>query len=107
MDAAVSMTCWRGPHFFAFDLVEFEDEDLCARPLIERKRRLKAILLRPGSRLRYVDHVVGRGIDLFREACRRDLEGIVGKWRNGRYETDGASTSWVKIKNPAYSQMVG
>jgi ATP-dependent DNA ligase len=37
----------------------------------------------------------------------RDLEGIVGKWRKGRYETDGVSTSWVKIKNPDYSQMVG
>jgi ATP-dependent DNA ligase len=55
----------------------------------------------------YVDHITSRGVDLFSEACRRDLEGIVGKWRDGRYETDGVSTSWVKIQNPTYSQMVG
>src|SRR5262249_37770486 len=59
------------------------------------------------SRLLYVDHIDGRGIDLFRAACAHDLEGIVGKWREGRYETDGVSTSWVKIKNPTYSQMTG
>jgi hypothetical protein len=37
--------------------------------------------------------------------CERDLEGIVGKWRHGRYQTDGRRTSWVKIKNPDYTQM--
>jgi hypothetical protein len=31
----------------------------------------------------------------------------LGKWCDGRYETDGVSTLWVKIKNPDYSQMVG
>jgi ATP-dependent DNA ligase len=44
---------------------------------------------------------------LFNATCGRDLEGIVRKWREGRYETDGASTSWLKVKNPQYSQMVG
>jgi ATP-dependent DNA ligase len=38
--------------------------------------------------------------------CARDCEGIVAKWARGRYETDGCSTSWLKIKNPDYSQMV-
>src|SRR5437870_5095223 len=26
---------------------------------------------------------------------------------HGRYETDGQSTSWLKVKNPTYSHMVG
>jgi ATP-dependent DNA ligase len=62
---------------------------------------------RAESRLRYVDHVRERGRDLYREACARDLEGIVAKWARGRYETDGVSTSWLKIKNPNYSQWEG
>jgi hypothetical protein len=37
----------------------------------------------------------------------RDLEGVVAKWTQGRYERDGVSTSWIKIKNPEYSQIVG
>ena len=44
---------------------------------------------------------------LFRESCKRDLEGIVGKWMDGCYETDGVSTSWVKVRNPEYSQIAG
>jgi ATP-dependent DNA ligase len=42
-------------------------------------------------------------VDLFREVCARDLEGIVAKWKHGPY-LSGDQTSWVKIKNPAYSQ---
>jgi bifunctional non-homologous end joining protein LigD len=95
------------PSFYAFDLLQLEDDDLRQQPLIARKRHLKRILPKSDSRLLYVDHVVGRGVDLFHEVCERDLEGIVGKWRKGGYETDGVSTSWVKIKNPDYSQMVG
>jgi hypothetical protein len=36
------------------------------------------------SGLLYLDRVNGRGVDLFREVYRRDLEGIVAKWRFGR-----------------------
>jgi ATP-dependent DNA ligase len=53
----------------------------------------------------YVDHVKGRGRDFFEVACAHDLEGIVGKLARGRYHADGTSTSWFKIKNPAYTQM--
>jgi ATP-dependent DNA ligase len=55
----------------------------------------------------YVDHLDRVGCTLFQAACAGDLEGIVGKWQHGSYETDGVSTTWVKIKNPTYSQMVG
>jgi hypothetical protein len=37
----------------------------------------------------------------------RDLEGIVAKWAHGTYQTDGRSTSWLKIKNPEYTQIQG
>ena len=59
------------------------------------------------SRLLYVEDLRERGCALFAEACRRDLEGVVAKWHDGHYETDGVSTSWVKVKNPSYSQIRG
>jgi bifunctional non-homologous end joining protein LigD len=95
------------PYFFAFDLLSVDGEDLRALPLVERKRRLRRIMPRIESRLLYVDHVEGQGVRLFREACRRDLEGIVAKWQQGPYHSDGIQTSWLKIKNPEYSQMTG
>jgi ATP-dependent DNA ligase len=57
--------------------------------------------------VRVLEGIEQRGRDLFRAACERDLEGIVGKWRFGSYNTDGRSASWMKIKNPAYSEMKG
>jgi ATP-dependent DNA ligase len=36
---------------------------------------------------------------------RHDLEGIVAKWKRGRYHSDGQTTSWLKVRNPDYSQM--
>ena len=48
-----------------------------------------------------------RGSALFAAIQARDLEGVVAKWRDGKYETDGVKTSWIKIGNPEYSHMTG
>jgi bifunctional non-homologous end joining protein LigD len=95
------------PYFVAFDVLAIDGEDLHGRPLLERKRRLCAIMPKIETRLVYLDHVVGRGADLFAAVCARDLEGVVAKWKHGRYYTDGATTSWLKVRNPTYSQMEG
>ena len=76
-------------------------------PLLERKRQLRAIMPKIDSRVLYSDHIAERGRDLFRAACSRDLEGIVGKYAGGIYQSEGRSTSWLKIKNPGYSQLEG
>ena len=36
---------------------------------------------------------------------RNNLEGVVAKWKRGKY-MEGDRTSWVKIKNPRYTQSV-
>jgi bifunctional non-homologous end joining protein LigD len=95
------------PHFYAFDVLFLNGRDLRGLPLLERKRRLRAIMPTVESRVLYLDHIEKRGCDLFRAVCSRDLEGIVGKYADGIYQSDGRSTSWVKIKNPAYTQMEG
>jgi hypothetical protein len=37
----------------------------------------------------YLDHIVERGRDL----SRLDLDGVVGKWIHGTYQSDGRETS--------------
>jgi bifunctional non-homologous end joining protein LigD len=76
------------PHFVAFDVLSIGGEDLRARPLLERKRRLHAIMPTVDTRLVYMDHVVGRGDDLFAAVCATDLEGVVAEWKHGRYHSD-------------------
>jgi bifunctional non-homologous end joining protein LigD len=95
------------PFFYAFDVLAIDGEDLTMLPLIERKVRLHAIMPRVRSRLLYVDAIAELGTDLYRLACDRDLEGIVAKWSRGTYQCDGRGTSWLKIKNPRYSQLEG
>lgn len=58
-------------------------------------------------RVVYLEHVAERGVELCEAACQHDLEGIVGKWVRGAYQSDGKGTSWLKVKNPNYSQMQG
>jgi bifunctional non-homologous end joining protein LigD len=95
------------PHFVAFDVLSIDGDDLRDRPLLERKRRLRGIMPRMASRLVYMDHVEARGASLFNAVCAQDLEGVVAKWKRGRYHSDGFTTSWLKIRNGAYSQMQG
>jgi bifunctional non-homologous end joining protein LigD len=94
------------PHFMAFDLLWLNSEDVRGLPLHQRKRRLARIMPRVPSRVRLVEQIQGCGVDFFDVACQHDLEGIVGKWANGTYRTDGR-TSWLKIRNPQYSQWTG
>jgi bifunctional non-homologous end joining protein LigD len=92
------------PYFYAFDILQLNGKDLRLLPLITRKKRLRKLIPNRLSSLLYVDHIEARGEDLFRLACREDLEGIVAKRKDGTYSP---RTEWVKIKNPAYSQIVG
>src|SRR5262249_17985691 len=88
--------------YYAFDLLWFDGRDLRHLPLIERKRLLRGLVSPP---VLYVDNFEARGMDLFQAACGNDLEGVVAKLAAGRY--DPAATTWVKIKNRAYSQAEG
>ena len=97
----------RAPFFCAFDLLMLDGEDLRGLPLLERKRRLLDVMARIQSRVRYVDHVHESGVRFFELACERDLEGVVAKYANGTYQTDSATTSWLKVQNPRYSQAEG
>ena len=58
------------PYFYAFDMPSVNGEDVCALPLIERKRRLRRIMPKVDTRLLYLDSIAERGRDLYRAAGR-------------------------------------
>ena len=55
----------------------------------------------------YVHYSRGNGTALYRLACQLDLEGIVAKRADSRYEDNPNVRHWIKFKNPAYSQNEG
>jgi bifunctional non-homologous end joining protein LigD len=61
---------WRGEAvFYAFDLLSLDGEDLRERPLIERKRLLRALIPEQPSVLLYADHIERDGIEFLRLTC--------------------------------------
>jgi bifunctional non-homologous end joining protein LigD len=88
------------PHFYAFDVLSIDGEDLTALPLLERKRRLLRMMPTIETRLLDLDHIERRGCDLFRVACERDLEGIVAKWAHGTYRTGSKTGDEAASSSP-------
>jgi len=77
--------------------------------LSDRKHELRGLLaqLPIDSRLRYADPIETFGTRLFQQVCSLDLEGIVAKQRFSPYTPDREISTWYKIRNPRYSQMIG
>jgi bifunctional non-homologous end joining protein LigD len=84
--------------YVAFDLLWLDGEDLRGRPLIERKRRLRAILgRRRNGQIRFSEHLEGRGADILARLCGAGFEGIVAKRGDAPYRS-GRGQNWLKIK---------
>ncbi|HEY8963512.1 MAG TPA: non-homologous end-joining DNA ligase [Alphaproteobacteria bacterium] len=100
MQRAVGATSEEGKNltYHAFDLLYLNGEDLRSLPLIERKKRLKAFLDSQNSdRLFYLEHYDERGQELFDQACKLNMEGIVAKRKDAPYESI-RTENWLKIK---------
>ena len=90
------------PIFYAFDLLYLNGKDLRQLSLIERKEKLRGLIEKSGlPDVICGKYVEGRGIDLFNEAVRLNLEGVVAKRKTGTYAT---VSGWLKIKNSLYTQ---
>ena len=83
--------------YMAFDLLHLDGRSLLDVPLEERKRLLRR-LLRPHPVIRYASHVIGEGVAFERAAAERNLEGIVAKRRDSRYQPGRRTRDWLKIK---------
>jgi bifunctional non-homologous end joining protein LigD len=72
--------------YFAFDLLYLEEHDLRCCPIEERKAlRRRALDEAECERLVYVDHIIGRGAQLFERVREVGAEGIVSKGLGSLY----------------------
>ncbi len=82
--------------FYAYDLLYCDGYDLRDVALETRKNLLRE-LLRPSDTIRYSDHVLETGVELYEIARERHLEGIIAKRRDSRY-VGRRSPLWLKFK---------
>ena len=72
-------------YYYVFDIPRLDGEDLRPLPLRERKARLRRALEFQGP-IRFNPHRKGEhGEELFREACRKGLEGVIAKRADSPY----------------------
>ncbi len=81
--------------YYAFDLLHFDDYDLRALPLVDRKGALRAVL-QPGPRALFVDHVPGNGERLFETIEAAGLPAMLAKRAASPYQP-GPSPDWVRV----------
>jgi bifunctional non-homologous end joining protein LigD len=89
---------------YAFDLLHLDGYDLTACTLLERKAQLKRILPKQGA-WRYSEHFPAKGKEIFRNAVKLGLEGVVAK-RAGSPYRGGRGPDWLKIKTKLRQEIV-
>ena len=91
-------------YYCVFDVLRLDGTDMRPLPLRRRKSELRRGLRFQG-RLRYTPHRNEHGEELFREACRKGLEGVIAKRADSPYRAR-RSSDWRKLKCHAEQELV-
>lgn len=89
--------------YLVFDLLNLENRDWEAKPLLERKKKLKMIAK---GEVVYLAHKIGNGVALFKAAKQKKWEGIIGKKSDSKYLEGKRGGAWVKIKTHNQQEFV-
>jgi bifunctional non-homologous end joining protein LigD len=90
--------------YYVFDLLRLGREDVRELPLRERKAMLRQALRFEGH-VRFSPHRNEHGEQLFRDACRKGLEGLMAKRADSPYRAT-RSSDWRKLKCHAEQELV-
>ena len=82
-------------HYAIFDCLYQQGKDLRRQPLSERRAVMEKSMGRAG--FDSVAPLATNGFEAYREAKKRDFEGLVAKDASSLYY-EGRSTSWLKVK---------
>jgi bifunctional non-homologous end joining protein LigD len=84
--------------YYVFDVLRANGEDVRPRPLVTRKKVLRELLKGASPKaIRYSEHAIGTGQQMFDEACKLGAEGIVSKRGDAPYR-GGRQPDWIKVK---------
>ena len=89
---------------YLFDMLRHDGVDVREWPLRERKARLHRAL-RFDNPIRFTVHRNEHGEQLFEEACRKGLEGLIAKRADSPYRAT-RSRDWLKLKCHAEQELV-
>jgi bifunctional non-homologous end joining protein LigD len=84
--------------YVLFDLLWDNGRDLTGKTVVQRRERLQEIIT-PVAGIQVRDYLEKRGIERFRLARERGLEGIIAKRETSVYRPGTRWPDWLKIKS--------
>jgi bifunctional non-homologous end joining protein LigD len=88
---------------WCFDLLELNGRDIRYQPLVDRKAKLRELLIAADNHvLRYSDEF-SDAVKLLAVADKNGLEGVVSKLSNQPYRS-GKNLGWIKVKCAAWRE---
>jgi DNA ligase 1 len=91
--------------FVAFDVIQHEGDNVTSLPLLQRKELLANVIPTDSPVLAKTQFIEGHGESYFDAIKAQDLEGIVLKRKDSRYEVGKRSQSWLKVINYQYAEV--
>jgi bifunctional non-homologous end joining protein LigD len=91
--------------YVIFDLLWLDGHSLLERPYHERRAALEGLGL-DGEHWRVPAAVVGHGAEVLAASREQQLEGVVAKRRDSRYEPGRRSGAWTKVRNITRQELV-
>jgi bifunctional non-homologous end joining protein LigD len=84
-------------HYYLFDALYLNGEDLRRQPLLERKEALRRVIPAKHRHIHFSNHFTEAGADVLAQACQMGLEGIISKRADAIYRS-GRTEAWLKEK---------
>ena len=91
-------------YYYLFDIPFYDGADLSSEPLIQRKKVLREAC-QFNHRIRYSAYRVNNGRKYYRQAHKKNWEGIMAKQSDSPY-MHGRSSKWLKFKCSAGQEFV-
>ncbi|MBA2709194.1 MAG: DNA ligase D [Tatlockia sp.] len=83
--------------YYVFDLIYYAHWDIRSLSLLKRKELLKTLVSNRTPSIKYSDHIIGEGFEVFKQSCEYNLEGIISKLAESEYQSK-RTKNWLKIK---------
>lgn len=85
-------------HYFIFDLLILGGRDLTILPLEKRREIMDSALVLRSPRIRISQQFDASAHNILAAVREQELEGVIGKRRDSRYEAGKRTGSWIKYR---------
>lgn len=90
--------------YCVFDIIQYKGERVTSIPLLNRKELLANVFV-PTENIVLTQYIEGYGPEYFDLVKQQELEGIVLKRKDSKYQINKRSNDWLKVINYRYADV--